>query len=38
MAYVAHVVGFAVGFVLTVLFVGEKREAPEERRHTRRKH
>jgi membrane associated rhomboid family serine protease len=27
-AYVAHVVGFAVGFVLTVLFVGDRRQTP----------
>jgi membrane associated rhomboid family serine protease len=37
-AYVAHVVGFAVGFVLTVLFIGHKRQAPELRRRTRRRH
>ena len=30
-AYVAHVVGFAVGFVLTVLFIGDRRQAPERR-------
>lgn len=37
-AYVAHVVGFAVGFVLTVLFIGEKRQAPEERPRAKRRH
>ncbi len=30
-AYVAHVVGFAAGFVLTVLFIGDRREAPQRR-------
>lgn len=27
-AYVAHVVGFAVGFVLTVLFIGDRKQTP----------
>jgi membrane associated rhomboid family serine protease len=37
-AYVAHVVGFAVGFVLTVLFIGEKRQPPEQRRRAKGRH
>ncbi|MGQ0846059.1 MAG: rhomboid family intramembrane serine protease [Sporichthyaceae bacterium] len=28
-AYVAHVVGFAVGFVLAILYIGNRREVPD---------
>lgn len=30
-AYVAHVVGFAVGLLLTMLFIGKKRDLPQRR-------
>ncbi len=36
-AYIAHVVGFAVGFVLTMLFVGKRRDATEEPGQERRR-
>jgi membrane associated rhomboid family serine protease len=31
-AYVAHVVGFAVGLVLMILYVGNRREIPDRRK------
>jgi len=31
-AYVAHVVGFAVGLILTILFIGNRREVPDRGR------